>query len=200
MVLYDILTRQHWKRQPIRTHWECVPQQQSGKTNKKKSVCYFFFFMRRHELLNNTFSVQFPLNAVISHLTKTFQSPLSTALLIDLLPGCQVLTLSWHVCSSLFIPTSLCVFCECAYVQHCPAIWRGTSQIPQSLPKGPLHSLRHPRVRTPQSVPGQLRRTLWSRWELQTAEFCNNITFRCCQMYQTLGLLKVISSSITKTS
>lgn len=63
--------------------------------------------MGRHELDNNTFSAQFPLNAVISHLRKTFQSPLSTVLLIDLLLDCQVLTLSWHVGSPLYIPSCL---------------------------------------------------------------------------------------------
>lgn len=62
--------------------------------------------MERHELDNNTFSAQFPLNAVISHLRKAFQSPSSTALLIDLLSGCLVLALT-RLLSSLH-PSVFC--------------------------------------------------------------------------------------------
>lgn len=113
-------------------------------------------------LNNNTFSTQFPLYAVISHLRNTSQSPLSTVLLIDLLLNCQILALSWHVCS---LPLSLCVcvLCERGHVQICPPTWNGTRQIPQSLPKGPLHGLRPRRARSPRSGPGQLTRTLQSR-------------------------------------
>lgn len=69
-----------------------------------RSVWYFLWGDIR---IDNTFSAQFPLNVIISHLRKTFQSSLSTVLLIDLLPGCQVLTLSRHVCSPLFIPVRM---------------------------------------------------------------------------------------------
>lgn len=174
---------------------ETAHLQQHGKMSKKKCVV---FFMGWHELDNNTFSAQFPLNAVISHLRKTFQSPLSTVLLIDLLPGCQVLTLSWHVCSSLFItPMFVCV---CVNVQQCLATRSGTSRIPQSPPKGPLRGPRPPRARSPRSVPGQLRRALRSRWELHTSHSYDNIdVFRCSwnSVFKTLWirglLLKVIS-------
>lgn len=154
----------------------------AGKTSKKCVV----IFMGRHELDNNNFSAQFPLNAVISHLRKTFQSPLSTVLLIDLLQGCQVLTLFWHVCSPLFIPPCLCAS---VYVQQCPATWSGTSQIPRSPPKGPLHGQRPPRARSPQSVPGQLRRALRSRWELQNTQFWQHW---CLQMFMKLSLFKTL--------
>lgn len=44
-------------------------------------------------------------------LAKTLQSSLPTVSLADLLPGRHIFTLSWHVCSFLFIPPSLlCTF------------------------------------------------------------------------------------------
>lgn len=192
MVLHDILTSQWWKKTACQTTLAAL---QHGKTSKKRAA---FFFIGTHELDNNTFSAQFPLNAVISHLRKTFQSPLSTVLLTDLLPGCQVLTSSWRALLSL----SLCVYvCSCAYVQHCPATWNGTSQIPRSPPKGPLHGQRPPRLCSPRSVPGQLRRTLRSRWvAVQIILF----TLMPSDVHQTLWirgfLLKVIPSSITRPS
>lgn len=97
----------------------CVAQQKSGKANKKKCASvflFYYFLMVRHQLDNNTFCVQCSLNAVISHLRNTSQRPLATVLLIALLSGCQVHSLSWHVCSPLFIPACLCVPCECVYV------------------------------------------------------------------------------------
>lgn len=83
----------------------------SSMRRRVKSVWYFY--MRKQELYYNTFSSQFPLNAVISHLRKTVQSPLSTVIdwPVPRLPSPHlVLTcLLFSLYPSLFVCMCVCV-------------------------------------------------------------------------------------------
>lgn len=121
-----------------------ISSSSSSMGRQVKSVC--FVFMQGHEVCNNTFSAQFPLNALISHLRKTFQSPLSTLLLIDLLPGCQVVSLSWRVCSALFIPR-LCVsawMCACSALSGHLERHQSDSPIPSKRPSSRSETTESP--------------------------------------------------------
>lgn len=107
MVLYDILsTQQKRKGHPIRAYWLWVPLQQREK--KSKSVWYFYM-----KSWNNTFSPQFPLKAVISHLRMMVQSLLSTVIdwPVPRLPSPHlVLTcLLFSLYPSLFVCICVCV-------------------------------------------------------------------------------------------
>lgn len=132
--------------------WE-FPCSSMGRRLKQVCFCFVLFFEGED---NDTFPAQFPLKAAISHLRKTFQSPLSTVLLIDLFSGCQVLTLSWHVCSPLFIPPCPC---ECSAVSSHLERHQSDSPIPSKRPSSRSETSESPlsskRPRTAEKSAGE---------------------------------------------
>lgn len=162
------------ERESLSEHVDCGSLCSSMR-REVKSVWYYY--MRRQELDNTTFSSQFPLNAVISHLRKTVQSSLSTVLLIDLFPGCQVLTLSWHVCSSLFIPPCLCAcvsvwMCVCSAVSGHLERHQSDSPIPSKRPSSRSETSESP-------LSSKRPRTAEKKAAEQVSVFVNIDAFRC---------------------